>query len=193
MPRGLHKCLWRCVAVTRMLHQQVQHVSGSSVTLQGVSGESSQPDGHISRPRQCRLQADSPQNGLQAARLVPIDTGLPSGLQAVQELSQRHAAELEVQLQQAGQAALGQEGRMHTLLAEARQQAQADSWCAAMPLAVQCPWTSCLSALLAQEHMSLWQRHHWPHMLTMFGRTDRCLISKAAPSFCNAPSLGCWC
>ena len=76
---------------------------------------------------------------LQAARLVSIDIGFPSGLQALQEQSQRHAAELEVQLQQASQVALDQGGRMHTLLAEARQQAQADSWCAAMPLAVQCP------------------------------------------------------
>ena len=76
---------------------------------------------------------------LAGCKIGLLDIGLPSGLQALQELSQQHAAELEVQVQQASQVALDQEGRMHTLLAEARQQAQADSWCAAMPLAVQCP------------------------------------------------------
>ncbi len=77
------------------------------------------------------------------------------GLQALQELSQRHAAELEVQAQHASQAAADQEGCMHTLLAEAQQQAQADSWCVAVPQAVQCParpiCIACTSASVADE------------------------------------------
>ena len=92
-------------------------------------------------PRQCRLHADCSctSERLAGYKLISIDKGLLSGLQVLQELSQQHAAELEGQALQASQAAAAQEGRMHTLLAEARQQAQADSRCAATPQAVQCP------------------------------------------------------
>ena len=74
-------------------------------------------------------------------------------MQALQELSQQHAAELEGRAWQASQAAVDQEGCMRTLLAEAQQQAQADSRCAAPSQAVPCRPGSYLSALLAREQV----------------------------------------
>ena len=103
----------------------------------------------------CTPRVAACQSDLQATGMVSTD--MLSELQALQELSQWHAAELEEQTRQASQAAAAQEGRMHTLLAEARQHAQAESWCVVTPRAVQCPQGPCLPALLAQErlkHMS---------------------------------------